>query len=187
MIRYFLAKGDRAGSAVITQGLDDCTCSTPPPSVQIATLGMSTYCFACQQEGYIAPRGPRWPGTASNGKQWALSGDINICGCEPSPVFYAERGMSMTFTGEQAAGLAGRSVVRPSRAATSTLNYDEQVRAISAHASLAGYPYYIETESSDASGGRVDSSGLLPRIATSEAERYTVYWGDEALSHEGWK
>jgi hypothetical protein len=111
MIRYFLAKGDRAGSATIIEGLDDCTCSNPPPRVQIATLYMKTYCMACKREGFIAPKGPRWPGNASNGKQWALSGDINACGCNPPPVFYAERGMSMTFTSAPAQDLtaAGKS------------------------------------------------------------------------------
>ncbi|MCA8258893.1 hypothetical protein LGM89_37055, partial [Burkholderia sp. AU31624] len=98
MIRYFLAKGDRAGEAVIVEGLDRVTCSNPPPMVHIATLDMKTYCSACKREGYIAPQGPRWPGTGPNGKQWALSGDINVCGCNPPPIFYAERGMRMTFT-----------------------------------------------------------------------------------------
>jgi len=105
MIRYFLAKGDRAGDAVIVEGLRDCTCENPPPRVEIATLDMKTYCTACKREGFIAPTGPRWPGTASNGKQWALSGDINVCGCQPPPVFHAQRGMSMTFTAEEVAEL----------------------------------------------------------------------------------
>ncbi|WP_296650109.1 hypothetical protein [Paraburkholderia sp.] len=105
MIRYFLARGDHAGSAVITEGLDSVTCSNPPPRVNIATLYMKTHCTACKQEGFIAPKGPRWPGTGPNGQQWALSGDINVCGCNPPPVFYAERGMSMTFTAEEAAAL----------------------------------------------------------------------------------
>ncbi|TGN99310.1 hypothetical protein [Burkholderia sp. USMB20] len=105
MIRYFLAKGDQGGSASITEGLEHVTCSNPPPRVHIATLYMKTYCAACKQEGFIAPAGPRWPGTGPNGKPWALSGDINVCGCNPPPVFYAERGMSMSFTAEEAATL----------------------------------------------------------------------------------
>lgn len=107
MIRTFLARGDRGGEAVIIEGLEFVTCSNPPPAVQIATLGMKTWCSACKQAGYIAPRGPRRPGTAPNGKQWALSGDINICGCKPAPVFYParERHMTMSFTAEEAAEL----------------------------------------------------------------------------------
>lgn len=106
MIRYFLARGDRAGSAVITEGLESVTCSNPPPTVNIATLYMKTWCTACRQEGFIAPKGPRWPGTGPNGNPWALSGDINVCGCNPPPVFHAERGMSMTLTAENIASLA---------------------------------------------------------------------------------
>jgi hypothetical protein len=111
MIRYFLAKGDRAGGATIIDGLKQVTCSNPPPRVEIATLGMKTYCTTCKREGFIAPKGPRRKGTAPNGKEWALSGDVNICGCNPAPVFYAERGMMVTLAPHeieawrQAAGL----------------------------------------------------------------------------------
>ncbi len=103
MIRYFLARGDRAGSATIIEGLSNVTCSNPPPSVQIATLYMKTYCTACKREGFIAPKGPRHKGSGPNGKPWALSGDVNICGCNPPPVFYAVRAMKMTFTSEELA------------------------------------------------------------------------------------
>ncbi|WP_426396796.1 M35 family metallo-endopeptidase [Ralstonia sp. R-29] len=103
MIRYFLARGDRAGSATIVEGLPSITCSNPPPAVQIATLYMKTYCTACKREGFIAPEGPRHAGTGPNGKPWALSGDINVCGCHPAPVFYAERAMKMSFTSEEVA------------------------------------------------------------------------------------
>lgn len=105
MIRYFLAKGDRGGQSVIVEGLPNVTCSDPPPRVEIATLGMKTYCAACQREGFIAPMGPRWPGTGPNGMQWALSGDVNRCACEPAPVFYAERGMTMAFSTQEAVAL----------------------------------------------------------------------------------
>ncbi len=101
MIRYFLARGDRAGSATIVEGLPNVTCANPPPSVHIATLYMKTYCTACKREGFIAPKGPRHAGTGPNGKPWALSGDINVCGCNPPPVFYAVRSMRMMFTSEE--------------------------------------------------------------------------------------
>ncbi len=76
MIRYFLAKGDRAGSATITEGLEHVTCSNPPPRVQIATLYMKTWCPACKREGYIAPTGPRQPARvrmANSGRSAATS------------------------------------------------------------------------------------------------------------------
>lgn len=112
MIRYFLACGDRGGSAVITEGLPSVICSNPQPKVQIATLYMKTWCEACKREGFIAPRGPRLPGTGPNGQPWALSGDINVCGCTPPPVFHAVRGMKMMLTAEEATTPAGGSAFR---------------------------------------------------------------------------
>ncbi|MEM5328298.1 hypothetical protein VSR34_17135 [Paraburkholderia sp. JHI2823] len=126
MIRYFLARGDRAGNAAITEGLENVTCSNPPPRVNIATLYMKTYCTACKQEGFIAPKGPRWPGTGPNGKPWALSGDINVCGCNPPPVFYAERGMSMTFTAEEVATLTAPPSSAHSAAVASSAPVESQ-------------------------------------------------------------
>lgn len=136
MIRYFLARGDRGGSATITEGLEFVTCSNPPPRVQIATLYMKTYCTACKREGFIAPAGPRLPGTAPNGQQWALSGDINACGCSPPPVFHAERSMKMIVTSHEAAEpvksrrvpMSEDEVPIASVAADIALDYDEQVR-----------------------------------------------------------
>ncbi|CAH2906849.1 MAG: hypothetical protein CPSOU_0697 [uncultured Paraburkholderia sp.] len=107
MIRSFLGMGDRGGEATVMEGLDSVSCSNPPPRVQISTLYMKTWCNACKQEGYIAPQGPRWPGTGPNGEQWALSGDINICGCTPPPVFFAQRNMNMKFPAEDAGPIDG--------------------------------------------------------------------------------
>lgn len=148
---------------------------------------METYCSACKQEGYIAPRGPRWPGTGPNGKQWALSGDVNICGCNPPPIFYSihERHMTMSFTSGEAARLMGKATPVSSNAvASSVAIYDEQVRAIAARASLAGYPYFVETSDGRTAAGRLDSGTLLPRIATDAADSYIVYWGDETLAKQ---
>ena len=148
MIRYFLAKGDRAGDAVIIEGLDTVTCSNPPPSVPIATLDMKTYCSACKREGYIAPQGPRRPGNGPNGKQWGLSGDINICGCNRPPIFYAERGMRMIFTAEEAATLSGRKPVVADRSfARSTAVHDEQFTLLDdTRLPLANIRYQIVTD-----------------------------------------
>jgi hypothetical protein len=53
MIRTFLGVGDEAtNGAFITEGLDSVSCSNPPPRVQISTIGMSTYCPVCKQEGH---------------------------------------------------------------------------------------------------------------------------------------
>ena len=182
MIRSFLGVGDRGGEAIVTEGLPFVTCSNPPPLVHISTLYMKTWCNACKQEGYIAPKGPRWPGTGPNGQQWALSGDINICGCTPSPVFYAERNMHMVFTAEESARLTGKAVAGASIGIASAAAYDEQVCAVGDKSALVGYPYFIETSAGAVHSGRVDARGLLPRVFTDDAATYTVFWGDEALA-----
>ncbi|MCA8093192.1 hypothetical protein LGM65_20260 [Burkholderia anthina] len=177
MIRYFLAKGDRAGEAVIVEGLDTVTCSNPPPRVHIATLDMKTYCSACNREGYIAPQGPRWPGTGPNGKQWALSGDVNVCGCNPPPVFYAERGMRMIFTAGEIATLNGR---KPGAAhlpfASSAAVHDEQFTLLDdSRRPLANIRYRIVTDTGQTFTGTTDTAGQTRRIATDAAASLKIY------------
>lgn len=58
-------------------------------------------------------------------------------------------------------------------------HYDEQVRAAGV---CEGYPYLIYVADGRTISGRVESGGVLPRIATGEsADDYRVYWGDDAL------
>jgi hypothetical protein len=110
-----------------------------------------------KKEGFIAPRGPRWPGTGPNGKEWALSGDIDVCDCSPSPLFHAERNMTMSFTAEEVAKLMGQSSTGSSSVGNKVPGYDEQVRVVADRVSIAGYPYSIETASGDVYCGRVES------------------------------
>ena len=105
--RAFLCKGDKAGSAMIIEGLETGSYSHDGPQKQLATVYMKTYCQACKKAGFICPAGPRWPGTAQNGQLWALSGDLNICDCKPAPVFFAQRTMTMTVSGEEVARMNG--------------------------------------------------------------------------------
>ncbi|PTB19248.1 hypothetical protein C9I57_19730 [Trinickia symbiotica] len=65
--------------------------------VELSTVYMKTWCDACKKDGYISPRGPRHSGTAENGRQHALSGDVNACDCNPPPVFQVVRAMSETI------------------------------------------------------------------------------------------
>jgi uncharacterized Zn-binding protein involved in type VI secretion len=65
--------------------------------------------------------------------------------------------------------------------------YDEQVKVRASRGSLEGYPYLIEQADGQTICGRVDSSGLLPRIYGETADHYAVFWGDEALAHEEWQ
>ncbi|VXC25213.1 conserved hypothetical protein [Burkholderia sp. 8Y] len=164
--RSFLACGDRGGSAVITEGLPTVTCSNPPPRVHIATLGMSTYCTACKREGFIAPRGPRRPGTGPNGKQWALSGDVNVCGCSPAPVFYADRNMWMSFTSGDPAYIAwkgGQRGLTPGENAP----YDEQFVLVDEDGKpIAGQQYMITTDDGKVYQGVTDANGAAERVYT---------------------
>lgn len=173
MIRYFLAQGDRGGSATITEGLATVTCSNPPPRVHIATLDMQTYCTACGQKGFIAPKGPRWPGTGPNGKPWALSGDINICGCNPPPVFYAERGMKMLSTAEQAAVLTGQIRNHTDSASTDCDEHDEQYVLCDERSGrpLARVRYRICTALGQIFSGVTDFEGNTQRVTTRHAEK----------------
>ncbi|WP_174998015.1 hypothetical protein [Burkholderia lata] len=173
MIRYFLAQGDRGGSAVITEGLPTVTCSNPPPRVHIATLDMKTYCTACGQKGFIAPKGPRWPGTGPNGKPWALSGDINVCGCNPPPVFYAERAMRMSFTTEQVAALTGPIRNHADSAPAADGRHGEQYVLCDEQSGrpLACVRYRIYTASGQVFSGVTDLEGNTRRVTTRHAEK----------------
>ncbi|WP_157685256.1 PAAR domain-containing protein [Robbsia andropogonis] len=64
----------------------------------MATLYMQTWCNACNKAGYISPRGPRHAGKAENGRQYALSGDVNVCDCYPPPVYEVDRTMAQTIS-----------------------------------------------------------------------------------------
>ena len=97
--RYLLARGDRAGAAQIVEGLPHSAyVGLDGARVSLATVYMKTWCEACRQEGYISPRGPRHFASAENRRQFALSGDVNACRCEPQPVFEAVRSIFQTVT-----------------------------------------------------------------------------------------
>lgn len=111
MIRYFLAKGDWAGTARIIEGLENFTCSIPPPRAQIATLGMKTWCSRCQQEGEIIPsQGERPRGMAFNGMPWALSGDLNRCACGETE-FSVIRGLKTNISNTSCSHLNGEATI----------------------------------------------------------------------------
>jgi hypothetical protein len=177
MRRVFLGVGDRAGSAVIIEGLPSVTCSNPPPEVHISTLYMKTYCSACGKEGFIAPQGFRWDGTGPNGQQWALSGDINVCGCSPAPVFHAERNMAQIFDVGDGAMLTGRGA----NAATSNAMqyaYDEQFTLRDGGGRVLQDTYYtVRLPSGELIHGVTDGAGRTARYATDGAQRVAVYIG----------
>ncbi|CAH2812350.1 MAG: hypothetical protein CBCREVIR_3097 [Candidatus Burkholderia crenata] len=120
MIRTYLCEGDKAGAAVIIEGLDTSTYQDDITGrhLRMATANMRTYCSACKKVGFVCLVGLRLSDIAENGQESALSGDINICDCKPAPVFFAQRNMTMFINSEEAsvtrraiAGAAAGSVV----------------------------------------------------------------------------
>jgi hypothetical protein len=84
--------GDQAGEAVIVESTGKTFRGR-----RLATVGMATYCLTCKQRGLVAPRGVRSTGAD---QLLALSGDVNLCGCHPPPVFDSSCGMKVVFTAE---------------------------------------------------------------------------------------
>ncbi|WP_429501205.1 PAAR domain-containing protein (plasmid) [Robbsia andropogonis] len=148
---------------------------------RVALIGGPAFCSACKETGRIAKSGG--PYRISTMGEAALDGDIVLCKCARPPQILAmlsgeswcddmveEQGSvvsSLTATG-------GVTSVKKGA-------FDEQVKATEYKAE--GLPYYIETEDGRVSFGRLDASGILPRIYTGdEPGTYTVYWGDDALA-----
>lgn len=189
MIRYFLARGDRTGSATVTEGLPYITCANPPPAVQIATLYMKTHCRACKREGFIAPAGPRRPGTAPNGKPWALGGDINICGCNPPPVFHAPvHGMRMTFTDEEIARMnASRAPAYTPQREPARKHYDLFFHAKHERTGedLCHVRYKITLEDGRQFIGVTDEKGYTQKVSADTAliAKIEIPYHDNSTSH----
>lgn len=112
--RTYLLRGDKADNgAVIVGGSANSTYDGIPT----AREGDPVYCPVCKQTGVIVCVGPRWS-SKDHGKEEALSGDICVCGCNPSPVFHASRPYVMVMTAEQAAAQGFGASLAPLAAAT---------------------------------------------------------------------
>jgi hypothetical protein len=177
MIRTYLAKGDRAGEAVIIEGLptsiyqgNDGHC------VELATVYMQTYCRACKQSGLIAPSGPRLGSRAENGKEHALSGDVNICGCQPPPIFWAQRNMTETIT---SADIARMNVpFADSRYGSSDRQeFNEKFVLLDESGIPAAFRIYaVERETGTIEHGVSDAQGHTHvLVQTQTAERVRIY------------
>ena len=182
MRRAILKRGDNTtAGGVVLEGIDSCMHHGTP----MTFIGAKIWCPACNSEGVIGWKGPHQKATMM-GKQQALEGDICLCNCDPAPVLLASQKSAWhVFESYGLGGAAdgGKSTIEESHGA-----YDEQVRALCKNfTTLDGYPYLIETRPGKVYSGRVGAGGHLPRIATDVSDRYTVYWGDEAMAHEDWK
>ena len=182
MIRYFLAKGDRAGDAVITEGLSTSTYQDADGRrVELATVYMQTYCHACKKSGFICPSGPRLPGTAENGKQHALSGDINICDCKPPPAFFAVRNMTESITTSDIERMdavynpVDKPLASSARVPTPDV-YDQYflLRDERTGDPLIRMPYKITTEDGQEVEGHTDASGHTQKIVGNGALQASI-------------
>ncbi len=158
---------------------------------QVALIGGSAFCAACQSTGIIAKAGG--PYRLKFQSEVALDGDIVLCDCSTPPSIVAVLA-DQAWCDDR---LNGRGEVVSSRTATGGVRslkkgaFDEQINAAtdgSIPDGPDGYPYYIETADGRVHSGVLDTSGELPRINTGdESGGYTVYWGDEAIAkkHRG--
>ncbi|MBN3754685.1 PAAR domain-containing protein [Paraburkholderia sp. Tr-20389] len=154
----------------------------------MAYIGDKAYCEKCKSTGIIIG-GARVDNNQrmidlEDGRRQAVGGDYVLCKCPERPQVIARYGRNwMIEDGGSARAATGAKTT--SAGNVSPAAHDEQVKAIGRGASK-GYPYYIETVNGRIESGRLDLSGVLPRIYTDNADTYTIHWGDDALSHEGW-
>lgn len=143
----------------------------------LAREGDPVDCAACGTEGVIRCVQPRMPDHL-DGRQFALSDDLCICGCTPPPKLIAEqttRFQLLALISEEQLQQASA----PARRQAISHIYDEQLRLVAPP--IEGLPYYIETKDGRTFSGRTGPGGLLPRIETHDENEYAVLWGDEAL------
>jgi uncharacterized Zn-binding protein involved in type VI secretion len=146
--------------------------------ISLAREGDPVNCLACGTEGVIQCVQPRMPNHL-DGKEFALSDDLCICGCSPAPKLVAEQTVKYQLLALVPDEVVRRSSPSAARQATHHI-YDEQPRLLAPP--IEGVPYFIETTDGRTFSGRAGPGGLLPRIDTPGEDEYTVLWGDEALT-----
>lgn len=148
---------------------------------QVALIGGLAFCEACESTGQIAKTGG--PKRIEFMGETAADGDIVRCRCSIPPRIVAVlSGNSWCDDEARTEDVVLSGMNREDNVATIAAGvYDECVRAIGNGAS-PDYPYVIETSDGRVHSGRLDGTGYLPRIQTSNEDTYTVYWGDEALA-----
>ncbi|WER46549.1 PAAR domain-containing protein [Cupriavidus sp. WKF15] len=160
-IRYNLVQGDRTTSNGIVVGANDARMTQM--GVPLALEGDAVWCPACKTTGHILCVGPRHA-NSFHGRKDALDGDLCICRCDPPPrLIHSMTGMRHVLTHDElvAQGFAKHPVQSDFQGEAGV--YDEAV--------------YGRRFS-----GRLDTAGLMPRIATESLGNYEIFWGDDALA-----
>ncbi|AXK61216.1 PAAR domain-containing protein [Burkholderia sp. IDO3] len=148
---------------------------------QVALIGGLAFCEACESPGQITKAGG--PKRIEFMGETAADGDIVLCRCATPPRIVALlSGNSWCDDEAETEGSVSSEMKREGNiTAIAAGVYDECVRAVGNGAS-PDYPYIIETSDGRVHSGRLDATGYLPRIHTSNEDTYAVYWGDEALA-----
>ncbi|WP_027821071.1 PAAR domain-containing protein [Paraburkholderia bannensis] len=179
MMRRTLCVGDRPETGGEIQPLE--THSYTINGHQPAIVGDKVLCLACNSIGTIAKAGgPRRH--VHCGKELALDGDVLLCKCERPPQMLSSM-QSLSWFEDSGEGRGQRGEARDIEAVPSSRLFDEQAELTGAGA-REGYPYFIETQDGQQFSGRLEGIGRLPRIYLANEDRYSVYWGDEALARE---
>ncbi|WP_414448575.1 PAAR domain-containing protein [Burkholderia sp. 22PA0099] len=175
MRRYDIVKGDKttAGGTVMAGDSHDRI-----HDQEQAYEHDPIWCPVCRSVGTLVCTGPRLSSTGPDGREAALSDDLCVCQCEPSPRLLASQYVSYIDTRD-----APQSGHRSRFRATANIEYDEQV-CPAGNGVSKGYPFFIETPGGYTHFGRLDSEGNLPRIYSAYADDYVVFWGDEALERQ---
>lgn len=82
MRRYDIIKGDKTSVGGTVEGGD---ATDKVGDRDQAYENDPVWCPVCKTMGRIVGVGPRVPMTSPDGRQAALSDDLCVCGCDPSP------------------------------------------------------------------------------------------------------
>lgn len=174
--RTILCKGDMAGQATIIEGLANMTISDGGAQRQVATLYMKTYCNTCKREGFVAPTGSRNPGRMENGQPWALDGDINVCNCNPAPVYHAQRFMVETVGGGSEQLKAAAEAIR--KASPEKLPHSGRFHLRDSTGNSLPETYYsVRLPSGELKHGITDAEGYTGRYQTDDPQSLHFFVG----------
>lgn len=144
----------------------------------VAREGDPVDCPACGAEGVIKCVMPRLP-SSIDGKEAALSDDLCICNCCPSPKLVSDQETDFQLVNVDVEEFERQDRSAASSSAAPTI-YDEQSQLVASP--IEGVHYFIEAPDGRTLSGRAGPGGLLPRVQTEGEKEYTVLWGDEALA-----
>jgi uncharacterized Zn-binding protein involved in type VI secretion len=169
LIRYYIKEGDKTTSgAVVCEG--DLTNTLY--GVPLSFLGARIYCPACKSSGVLVGSGPRLKDTSD--KPAALSDDLGVCKCKPTPRLIASQydAYEECTTSDLAIGCAPDGVPLPRVA----IVHDQQFTLLDENTRrpLSRISYRINSASGASFSGTTDENGKTQRVKTSNSDRLTV-------------